>query len=143
MTSNLPWLSLSIFVPIIAGILVLIFGRDERAEYTRKMALMGAIVSFLVTLPIIAGFDSTTAEMQFVEKAAWIDAFNVAYHLGVDGISVWFVILTAFVTVIVVVAGWEVITTRVAQYMAAFFNPFWVNGWGICGIRWFAFLCIL
>ncbi len=120
MTSNLPWLSLSIFVPIIAGILVLIFGRDERAEYTRKMALMGAIVSFLVTLPIIAGFDSTTAEMQFVEKAAWIDAFNVAYHLGVDGISVWFVILTAFVTVIVVVAGWEVITTRVAQYMAAF-----------------------
>ncbi|MDY3331779.1 MAG: NADH-quinone oxidoreductase subunit M [Pelistega sp.] len=120
MTSNLPWLSLSIFVPIIAGILVLIFGRDERAEYTRKMALIGAIVSFLVTLPIIAGFDSTTASMQFVENVSWIEAFNVSYHLGVDGISVWFVILTAFITVIVVVAGWEVITTRVAQYMAAF-----------------------
>ncbi|NEN75643.1 NADH-quinone oxidoreductase subunit M [Pelistega sp. NLN82] len=120
MTSTIPWLSLSIFVPIIAGILVLIFGRDDRAEYTRKMALIGAVVSFLVTLPIIAGFDATTANMQFVEQLAWIDAFNVTYHLGVDGISVWFVILTAFITVIVVLAGWEVIKTRVAQYMAAF-----------------------
>lgn len=120
MISTIPWLSLSIFVPIIAGILVLIFGRDERADYTRKLALVGAIVSFLVTLPVIAGFDSTVASMQFVEQASWIDAFNVKYHLGVDGISIWFVILTAFITVIVVVAGWEVITTRVAQYMAAF-----------------------
>lgn len=120
MTSTLPWLSLSIIVPIISGILVLIFGRDERADYTRKMSLVGAIVSFLVTLPILTGFDSTTAEMQFVENVPWIDAFNVAYHLGVDGISVWFVLLTAFITVIVVIAGWEVITSRVAQYMAAF-----------------------
>ncbi len=120
MISTIPWLSLSIFVPIIAGILVLIFGRDERADYTRKLALIGAIVSFLVTLPVIAGFDSTVASMQFVEQASWIDAFNVKYHLGVDGISIWFVILTAFITVIVVVAGWEVITNRIAQYMAAF-----------------------
>ena len=120
MISTIPWLSLSIFVPIIAGILVLIFGRDERADYTRKLALIGAIVSFLVTLPVIAGFDSTVASMQFVEQASWIDAFNVKYHLGVDGISIWFVVLTAFITVIVVVAGWEVITNRIAQYMAAF-----------------------
>ena len=120
MISTIPWLSLSIFVPIIAGILVLIFGRDERADYTRKLALIGAIVSFLVTLPVIAGFDSTVASMQFVEQASWIDAFNVKYHLGVDGISIWFVVLTAFITVIVVVAGWEVITNHIAQYMAAF-----------------------
>lgn len=120
MISNIPWLSLSIFVPIIAGILVLVFGRDERADYTRKLALIGAIVSFLVTLPVIAGFDSSLASMQFVEQASWIEAFNVSYHLGVDGISIWFVVLTAFITVIVVVAGWEVITNRVAQYMAAF-----------------------
>ena len=58
--------------------------------------------------------------MQFVEKTSWIEAFNVNYHLGVDGISLWFVLLTAFITIIVVLAGWEVITSRVAQYMAAF-----------------------
>lgn len=120
MISTIPWLSLSIFVPIIAGVLVLIFGRDERADYTRQLALVGAIVSFLVTLPVIAGFDSSLGSMQFVEQASWIEAFNASYHLGVDGISIWFVILTAFITVVVVVAGWEVITNRVAQYMAAF-----------------------
>lgn len=120
MTTTIPWLSLSIFVPIVAGILVLIFGRDDRAGYTRKMALVGAIVSFLVTLPIYFGFDSSTANMQFVENISWIAAFNASYHLGVDGISIWFVLLTAFITIIVVLAGWEVITNRIAQYMAAF-----------------------
>lgn len=120
MTTTIPWLSLSIFVPIVAGILVLIFGRDDRADYTRKMALVGAIVSFLVTLPIYFGFDSSTANMQFVENISWIAAFNASYHLGVDGISIWFVLLTAFITIIVVLAGWEVITNRIAQYMAAF-----------------------
>ncbi|MFA5704305.1 MAG: NADH-quinone oxidoreductase subunit M, partial [Advenella sp.] len=82
--------------------------------------LVGAIVSFLVTLPIYFGFDSSTANMQFVENISWIAAFNASYHLGVDGISIWFVLLTAFITIIVVLAGWEVITNRVAQYMAAF-----------------------
>ena len=106
MTTTIPWLSLSIFVPIIAGILVLIFGRDDRAGYTRKMALVGAIVSFLVTLPIYFGFDSSTANMQFVENISWIAAFNASYHLGVDGISIWVVLLTAFITIIVVLAGW-------------------------------------
>lgn len=118
--TTFPWLSLSIFVPIIAGIFVLVFGRDERAEYTKQMALVGAIVSFLVTLPLIFGFDSTTAEMQFVENVRWISAFTALYHLGVDGISIWFVLLTAFITIMVVIAGWKVITDRVAQYMAAF-----------------------
>ncbi|NLA50840.1 MAG: NADH-quinone oxidoreductase subunit M [Alcaligenaceae bacterium] len=118
--TTFPWLSLSIFVPIIAGIFVLVFGHDDRAEYTKKMALIGAIVSFLVTLPLIFGFDSTTADMQFVESVLWISAFEAHYHLGVDGISVWFVLLTAFITIMVVLAGWKVITDRIAQYFAAF-----------------------
>ncbi len=120
MTSTLPWLSLAIFVPIVAGILVLIMGSDERADFTRKLALFGSLIGFLVTLPLYFGFDGSTAQMQFVEKTPWIEAFSATYHLGVDGISMWLVLLTSFITVIVVVAGWEVITKRVAQYMAAF-----------------------
>jgi NADH-quinone oxidoreductase subunit M len=115
-----PWLTLSIFVPIVCGLIVLAFGRDDRAALTRNLALIGALISFLVTIPLYTGFDNTTAAMQFVEKSSWIQAFAVNYHLGVDGISLWFVLLTAFVTVIVVLAGFEVITSRIAQYMAAF-----------------------
>ena len=76
--------------------------------------------ALLVTLPLYTGFDTGTAGMQFVEKAPWIDRFNVRYHLGIDGISFWFVLLTAFITVIVVISAWEVITERVNQYMGAF-----------------------
>lgn len=84
------------------------------------MSLIGALAGFLVTIPLYTGFEAGTAQMQFVEKASWIEAFNVNYHLGIDGISLWFVLLTAFITIIVVGAGWQVITSRVAQYMAAF-----------------------
>ncbi|MFA7624616.1 MAG: NADH-quinone oxidoreductase subunit M, partial [Pusillimonas sp.] len=119
-SSTTPWLTLSIFVPIIAGLIVLLIGRDERKCLTRWLSLAGALVSFLVTLPLYAGFKNDTADMQFVEKAPWIDAFAVNYHLGIDGISVWFVLLTAFITIIVVLAGWEVIQEKVAQYMASF-----------------------
>ena len=114
------WLTLSIFVPIVFGLIVLAFGSDERPGMTRVLALIGAIVSFLVTIPLYVGFNATTADMQFVEKSIWIPAFSVFYHLGIDGISLWFVLLTAFITIIVVMAGWEVITSRIAQYMAAF-----------------------
>lgn len=114
------WLTLSIFVPIVFGLIVLAFGSDERPGATRVLSLIGAIVSFLVTIPLYTGFDATTADMQFVEKSVWIPAFAVYYHLGIDGISLWFVLLTAFITIIVVMAGWEVITSRVDQYMAAF-----------------------
>lgn len=121
MASNtFPWLTLAIFVPIVFGLLVLAVGRDDRPGLTRGLSLIGSIASFLVTIPLYTGFDSKTAAMQFVEKTSWIEAFNVNYHLGVDGISLWFVLLTAFITIIVVLAGWEVITSRVSQYMAAF-----------------------
>lgn len=121
MASNtFPWLTLAIFVPIVFGLLVLAVGRDDRPGLTRGLSLVGSIAGFLVTIPLYTGFDSTTAKMQFVEKTSWIEAFNVNYHLGIDGISMWFVLLTAFITIIVVLAGWEVITSRVSQYMAAF-----------------------
>jgi NADH-quinone oxidoreductase subunit M len=120
MLSNLPLLSIAIWCPIIFGVLVFAIGRDDKPELTRGLSLVGAIVSFLVSLPIVSGFDNARHGMQFVEKFAWIDRFNVNYFLGVDGISLWFVVLTAFITVIAVIAGWEVIEQRVAQYMGAF-----------------------
>ena len=113
-------LSLAIWTPIAFGVLLLALGRDEHARAVRWIALLGALIGFLVTLPLYGGFELGTAAMQFVEKAAWIERFNIHYHLGVDGISFWFVPLTAFITVIVVVASWDSITERVNQYMGAF-----------------------
>ena len=113
-------LSLAIWLPILAGVVLLALGRDSQAGTVRWVALLAAFASFVVTLPLIKGFDSSTAALQFQEKLSWIERFNVHYHLGVDGLSMWFVPLTAFITVIVVVAAWEVITDRVHQYMGAF-----------------------
>jgi NADH-quinone oxidoreductase subunit M len=113
-------LSVSIWLPIVAGCLLLALGREENKAAVRWIALVGALLSFAVTLPLISGFDNGSAAMQFQEKMAWIERFNIHYHLGVDGISVWFVLLTAFITVIVVIAGWEVITERLHQYYGAF-----------------------
>jgi len=113
-------LSVAIWLPIAVGLLLFALGRDENAVMVRWLALIGAVASLLVTLPLITGFDVTTAAMQFQENQPWIDRFNVRYRLGVDGISMWFVPLTAFMTVVVVIAGWEVITDRVAHYMGAF-----------------------
>ena len=115
-----PILSLAIWLPILVGLLVLAIGPDRNPAPVRWIALVGSVVSFLVTIPLITGFDSSTAELQFVEQANWIERFNITYHLGVDGISMWFVLLTAFITVIVVISAWEVITKRVNQYMGAF-----------------------
>jgi NADH-quinone oxidoreductase subunit M len=113
-------LSLAIWVPVFFGGVLLALGRDEHARAVRWIALVGAVIGLLVTLPLYGGFQTGTAAMQFVEKAAWIERFNIHYHLGVDGISFWFVPLTAFITVIVVLASWESITERVNQYMGAF-----------------------
>ena len=113
-------LSVSIWLPIAFGVLLLAIGRDDNPGLARMLALAGAVLSFLVTIPLITGFDNGTAALQFQESMLWIERFNVRYHLGVDGISVWFVLLTAFITIVVVLAGWEVITERVAQYMGAF-----------------------
>jgi len=113
-------LSLAIWVPILAGLLVLATGSDRNAPLARMLALLGAVAGLLVTIPLYTGFDLTTSAMQFVELRAWIPRFNINYNLGVDGISMLFVILNSFITIIVVLAGWQVIDSKVAQYNAGF-----------------------
>ncbi len=113
-------LSAAIWIPILVGLVILAIGSDARADLVRKLALAGAVLGFLATLPIYARFDAASSAMQFVERMPWIERFNVHYHLGIDGLSIWLVMLTALITVIVVVAGWKVITDRISQYMASF-----------------------
>ena len=113
-------LSLAIWTPIVFGVVLLALGRDEHARVVRWIALIGALMGFLVTLTLYPQFDPTSTNMQFVELMSWIPRFNINYHLGIDGISFWFIPLTAFINVVVVLAGWEVITERVNQYMGAF-----------------------
>lgn len=113
-------LSLAIWIPIAAGVLVLAAGKDSRAPLARVLAFMGALAGFLVTLPLFAGFDRLSGGYQFTEFHEWIPLLKINYALGVDGISVLFIILNAFITLLVVLAGWEVIRKRPAQYMAAF-----------------------
>ena len=115
-----PYLSLAIWLPIVIGAAILAIGRDDKPGLTRWMALVGSIASFLVTIPLIQHFDNAAHGMQFVESAPWIGRFNIMYSLAIDGLSLWFVPLTAFITVIVVISAWEVIEKRVAQYMGAF-----------------------
>lgn len=120
MYNNIPYLGLAIWMPILFGVLIMAWGNNKNAGTVRAFSLAAALASFAITLPLYFGFDTSTAAYQFTESAPWIEAFGATYGLGVDGLSVWFVILTSLITVFVVVAGWEVITERVAQYMAAF-----------------------
>ena len=118
MTPNI--LSILIWLPILGGILILSTGGDRNAQLARKIALGFSVGTFLLSLSIYADFDITTASMQFVERYQWIESLHIQYFLGVDGISMPLIILTTLLTIIVVIAGWEVITKRVAQYMASF-----------------------
>ncbi len=118
--SGTPLLSYAIWVPIFAGLVVLVTGSDRNAPLARMLALLGALAGLLVTIPLYTGFDRTTPAMQFVELLPWIPRFNINYNLGVDGISMLFVMLNSFITLIVVLAGWKVISSKVAQYNAAF-----------------------
>ncbi|HEY4318519.1 MAG TPA: NADH-quinone oxidoreductase subunit M [Herbaspirillum sp.] len=120
MQSTFPLLSLAIWTPVAFGLLVLAIGRDENPTPARVLSLIGALVSLGVTLPVFMHFDNAFHGMQFVENVAWVDRFNIRYSLGIDGLSLWFLPLTAFITVMVVLAGWEVIQKRVAQYMGSF-----------------------
>ena len=118
--TGFPILSLAIWIPILGGLLVLSTGGDEKAPVARVVSLLVALAGFLVTIPLFVMFDTGTASMQFSELVPWIPRFNINYHLGVDGISMLFVVLNSFITVLVVLAGWEVIQSKVAQYYAAF-----------------------
>jgi NADH-quinone oxidoreductase subunit M len=118
--TSLPLLSLAIWMPILAGILVLFTGDDKNASSARWIALLGALVAFAVTIPLYTGFNIADGGFQFQEGYSWIPTFNIHYHLGADGIAVPLILLTSFTTILVVIAGWEVIQKRVAQYMASF-----------------------
>ena len=113
-------LSYAIWSPILSGVLVLLLCRDKNPGLARGLSLFGSIVSFLFTLPLISNFDNAHHGMQYVERFAWIERYNIQYYLGLDGLSLWFLPLTAFITIIVVISAWEVIEKKVAQYMAAF-----------------------
>lgn len=111
-------LSLAIWIPIFGAFVV--FAAGDQKKLARWAALAVAFAGFAITLPLYIGFDTAQAGMQFVEQRAWIPRFNIEYLLGVDGISVLFILLNSFVTILVVIAGWEVIEDKVAQYMGAF-----------------------
>jgi len=118
LTQNL--LSLAIWLPILGGVVVLATGDDARAPLARVLSLIIALATFAVTIPLYVGFNAHSAAMQFVELRDWIPAFNIRYHIGLDGISLLLVLLTSFTTILVIIAGWQVIQTKVAQYLAAF-----------------------
>ena len=120
MLFGLPALSLVIWLPILAGIVVIATGSDRNAPAARWLALAGALLGFLVALPLWSQFDVSAHGFQFQEFGHWIERFNINYHLGIDGISLLLILLNTFTTVLVVLAGWSVIQTRVAQYMGAF-----------------------
>lgn len=113
-------LSLAIWVPILFGLLVIATGSDKNAQSARMIALVGSFLGFLVTIPLYTQFDVLHGGMQFEEMRPWVASLNINYHLGVDGISVLFVILNSFTTTLVVLTGWQVIQKKVAQYMGAF-----------------------
>jgi len=113
-------LSTVIWLPIIAGVVVLFSGSDRNAVVARWLALIGSVAGLLVAVPLWTGFDRTIGAMQFEEFHPWIETFSINYHLGIDGVSLLLILLNCFTTVLVVIAGWKVIQSRVSQYMAAF-----------------------
>lgn len=117
--SGLPLLSIVIWLPILAAVGVLATGSDRNAGAARWLALAGSIAGFIVAVPLYLHFDPAFSGMQFVEWRPWIESYNINYHLGIDGISLLLILLNCFTTVLVVLAGWKVIESRVAQYMAA------------------------
>src|SRR5215813_9131332 len=126
-TENL--LNLAIWTPIAFGLLVLATGSDRNAPAARAIALAGAVLGFAVTLPLYTGFRPELNGFQFAYSQPWIESFNVNYDLGIDGISLLLILLNSFTTVLVVIAGWDVIRTRVAQYLASFlFLSGFMNG---------------
>ena len=120
MNADWPLLSLTLWTPILGGLAVLFTGDKGDTQGVRRLALVVSLATFVLSLFLYTGFDSSTASMQFVEKHDWISAFKIYYHLGVDGISMPLIILTTFTTVLVILAGWEVIQKKVSQYFAAF-----------------------
>ncbi|WP_420348334.1 NADH-quinone oxidoreductase subunit M [Pelagibius sp.] len=119
-----PLLSTITFLPLVGALIILLIGRHEDeavvAKNARYMALWTSFVTFIVSLFLWTGFDRNSADFQFVERVDWIPAFNISYHMGVDGISMMFVLLSTLLTPLCVLASWNAIQTRVKEYMVAF-----------------------
>lgn len=120
MFADLPLLSLVVWLPVIGGVAVLLSGDKGDANGVRVLSLVISIATFILSLGLYSGFDSSSSAMQFVEKKPWIETFNINYHFGIDGFSMPLIILTTFTTILVILAGWEVIKKKPAQYLAAF-----------------------
>jgi len=119
MFNELPLLSILVWLPIVGGLITLTSG-DRESTGAKRIAFMFSAITLLLCIPLYTGFDTSTADMQFAERYVWVEAFNIYYHLGIDGISMPLIALTAFITPLVIIAGWNVIQTRASQYMAAF-----------------------
>jgi len=119
MFNDLPLLSLLVWLPITGGLITLTSG-DRESTGARRIAFAFSMATLLLCIPLYSGFNTATAAMQYEERVVWIEAFNIFYHMGVDGISMPLIVLTAFITPLVVIAGWKVINVRASQYMAAF-----------------------
>ncbi len=115
---DFPILSLAIFLPTFGALIIWLFVKGDNA--VRWASLLTSVATFIVTLPLLFKFDTTTAHMQFEEFHPWISAFNINYHLGVDGISMPFIVLTGLLIIICIASAWKCIKTRVKEYMLAF-----------------------
>ena len=140
--TGLPLLSLTIFLPLIGALLILLLARGDQesvARSSRMVALWTSAITFVVSLFLWFGFQPGTAEFQFVEEVAWFPEFNIAYRVGIDGISLFFVLLSTFLTPICILASWEAVQTRVKEYMIAFLvlETFMVGMF--CALDFFAF----
>ena len=122
MFGNLPILSLVTFLPTLGALFILLIRGEPAvvARNARSVALLASLITFVLSLELWFGFDRTSADFQFVEQAEWIPAFGISYHMGVDGISVLFVLLSTVLTPICVLASWDAIQVRVKEYMIAF-----------------------
>ena len=115
-----PWLSVLIWLPIAGGAAVIAVGSNRRSDIARWLALAVSLATFAVSIGAYSLFDTSTADYQFAEHGTWVETFNINYTVGIDGISLPLILLTTFLTVLVVVAGWKVIQYRVSHYLAAF-----------------------
>src|SRR5215813_497472 len=120
--SGFPYLTVTTFLPLVGAALILILRGEAQsvARNARWIALWTSLVTLVLSLFIWAGFDSSTSDFQFVETAEWVPTFSITYHMGIDGISLFFVLLSTFLTVLCIIASWASITVRVKEYMIAF-----------------------